>query len=50
MSKWKCKFTLEGMNGVFTEIIQATTSIEAQKIVEARYGKKTLLWLFEKID
>ena len=46
MNTWECKFTLQGMSGFFTEIIQATTSIDAQKIIETKYGHKTTSFTF----
>ena len=50
MNYWKCKFTLQGMNGFFEEVVQAMTSIDAQKIIEARYGHPVATWSFQICD
>jgi hypothetical protein len=49
MSTWKCKFTLKDFPGFFEETIQASTSMDAQKIIERKYGTKTMSFNFELI-
>ena len=50
MNYWKCNFTLQDINGFFEEIVPAMTSIDAQKIIERKYGTKTLTWNFRLCD
>lgn len=49
MSTWKCKFTLKDIPGFFEETIQANTSMDAQKIIERKYGTKTMSFNFDLI-
>jgi hypothetical protein len=49
MSTWKCKFTLKDFPGFFEETIQANTSMDAQKIIERKYGTKTMSFNFDLI-
>jgi hypothetical protein len=49
MPTWKCKFTLKDFPGFFEETIQASTSMDAQKIIERKYGTKTMSFNFELI-
>lgn len=49
MPTWKCKFTLKDFPGFFEETIQASTSMDAQKIIERKYGTKTMSFNFDLI-
>lgn len=50
MLLWHCNFTLDGISGFFEEDVRAMTSMEAQAIIERKYGAKTLTFTFRLIQ